>query len=117
MDPKTKTRLFWAALVVVAVVLAAHKTRSEIVQVKYRGEVNVAPFDCTNIDGGSFVERVCYDKANQYMLIDLRGTYYHYCEIDSATVSSLLQAESLGQFYNATIKGRFDCRTHRVPQY
>jgi hypothetical protein len=81
------------------------------------GEVNVASFDCTNTDRSSFVERVCYDKPNQYMLINLKGTYYHYCEIDSETVSRSLKAESLGRFYNATIKGRFDCRTHRVPQY
>jgi KTSC domain len=42
---------------------------------------------------------------------------YHYCEIDAGTVSSLLGAESMGRFYNTSIKGRFDCRTHRVPAY
>jgi hypothetical protein len=51
------------------------------------------------------------------MLIDLNGTYYHYCEIDEGTVTSLMSADSIGRFYNASIKGRFDCRTHRVPAY
>jgi hypothetical protein len=38
------------------------------------------------------------------MLIDLRGTYYHYCEIDNDTVSALLTAESMGRFYNLPLR-------------
>jgi hypothetical protein len=51
------------------------------------------------------------------MLINLSGTYYHYCEIDGATVTGLLHADSVGKFFNANVKGHFDCRTHRVPSY
>ncbi|SEE26835.1 KTSC domain-containing protein [Rhizobiales bacterium GAS191] len=49
--------------------------------------------------------------------IELSGTWYHYCEIGQDTVASLLAAESMGRYYNASIKGKFDCRTHRVPDY
>ena len=57
-----------------------------------------------------------------YMLINLRGTYYHYCEMPAATFDAFLAAPSMGQFYNQRIKGTgmdgpFDCRTHRVPAY
>jgi hypothetical protein len=52
-----------------------------------------------------------------YMLISLNGTSYHYCEIGAGTVSFPLIAPSMGQFYNASIKGDFDCRVHRVPDY
>lgn len=90
---------------------------SESVEVKYRGAVNLAPFDCRDITRSSFIKRVCYDRNNEYMLINLKGTYYHYCEIDDGTVTSLLSAESMGRFYNATIKGQFDCRVRRVPSY
>jgi hypothetical protein len=90
---------------------------SEVVIVKYRGSVNLAPFKCDAVTRSSFIERVCYDKSNSYMLIDLSGTWYHYCEIDADTVSNLMTADSMGRFYNQSIKGRFDCRTHRVPQY
>jgi hypothetical protein len=90
---------------------------SEEVAVKYRGSVNLKPFDCRDITRSSFIQRVCYDKKNEYMLINLNGTYYHYCEIDSDTVSSLIGADSMGRYFNASIKGRFDCRTHRVPEY
>ena len=89
----------------------------KVVTVKYRGPVNLAPFKCDRVTRSSFVERVCYDAANSYMLIDLSGTWYHYCEIDADTVSGLMAAGSMGGFYNQSIKGRFDCRTHRVPHY
>ena len=90
---------------------------AETVSVKYRGPVDLAPFACEAVTRSSFIERVCYDAKNSYMLINLRGTWYHYCEIDPGTVSSLLAADSMGQFYNASIKGNFDCRTHRVPAH
>ena len=88
---------------------------AESVFVKYRGEVDLRSFDCADITRSSFINRVCYDKRNEYMLISLNGTYYHYCEIDAGTVLSLLKAPSMGQFYNDIIKGAFDCRDHRVP--
>jgi KTSC domain len=67
---------------------------AESVYVKYRGEVDLMPFDCTDITRSSFIRRVCYDEANEYMLINLSGTYYHYCAIDDGTVSALLAADS-----------------------
>lgn len=95
---------------------------SERVTVRYRGEVPLDTFQCQQIDSSSFVKRVCYDVAQEYMVILLNGTYYHYCEIDRATVDGLLAAPSLGKYFNANIKGTgldgpFDCRTHRVPEY
>ena len=90
---------------------------AETVNVKYRGEVDLAPFKCTVVARSSFVRRICYDRGNSYMLIDLNGTYYHYCEIDGATVAGLLHADFVGKFFNANIKGHFDCRTHRIPNY
>jgi hypothetical protein len=90
---------------------------AETVSVKYRGEIDLKPFVCTDITRSSFINRVCYDGANDYMLISLNGIYYHYCEIDNGTVSALMSAESMGRYYNASIRGRFDCRTHRIPMY
>jgi KTSC domain len=61
-------------------------------------------------------------KSQSYMIINLRGTYYHYCELPPATFDGLMGAPSMGQYYNANIKGNgsdgpYDCRTHRVPSY
>lgn len=96
---------------------------AETVTVKYRGPVPLDTFQCAAIDRSSFVKRVCYDAAQQrYMVILLRGTYYHYCEIGPGDVYLLLSAESIGQYFNAHIKGSgsdgpFDRRTHWVPVY
>jgi hypothetical protein len=95
---------------------------AETISVKYRGPVPLDTFRCATIDRSSLVERVCYDATQEYMLIMLQGTYYHYCEIDQGTVDGLLTAPSLGKYFNANIKGTgsdgpFDCRTHRMPEY
>jgi hypothetical protein len=102
--------LMWLAL-------SGFGVRAESVYVKYRGEIDLKHFDCTDITRSSFIRRVCYDSRQEYMLISLSGTFYNYCEIDARTVSSLLAAPSMGRFYNASIKGNFYCRVHRVPQY
>ena len=101
--------------------IASAAAFAETVIVKYRGPVDLKPFVCTDTTS-SFVNRVCYDKANAYVLILLKSTWYHYCEIDAGTVDALIKADSVGRYYNANIKGTgqdgpFDCRTHRVPKY
>jgi hypothetical protein len=104
------------------VLLLAAEAHSETVEVKYRGPVDLKTFECRDINRSSFIQRVCYDKAESYMIISLRGTYYHYCELQPATFDGLMGASSMGQFYNQNIKGSgsdgpYDCRTHRVPAY
>jgi hypothetical protein len=103
-------------------ILIASPVSSETVNIKYRGIVDLKPFACTETPRSSFIQRVCYDKAQTYMLSGLRGTYYHYCELPAATFDAFVTAPSMGQFYNQNIKGSgldgpYDCRTHRVPSY
>lgn len=108
--------------VAIVVVLLSAEVRSETVDVKYRGRVDLKTFECRDISRSSFIQRVCYDKAQAYMIISLKGTYYHYCELPPATYDGLMAAASMGQFFNQTIKGSggdgpHDCRTHRTPAY
>jgi hypothetical protein len=86
-------RLIAAIAIVVAFSVCPSLARVESVHAKYRGEVDLKFFDCTDITRSSFINRVCYDRRNEYMLISLNGTFYHYCEIDPSTVSSLPQWE------------------------
>jgi KTSC domain len=51
------------------------------------------------------------------MIVKLDETYYHYCDVDKATVDAFLAADSMGRCYNANIKGHFDCLTAHVPNY
>lgn len=109
-------------IVAVLFLLIAMPASSETVDVKYRGPVDLKPFTCADTPRSSFIQRVCFDKAQSYMLINLRRTYYHYCELPLATFDAFMTAPSMGQFYNQQIKGSgsdgpYDCRTHRVPTY
>jgi hypothetical protein len=110
-----------AAAAVFLLILTA-EARPETADVKYRGAVDLKTFECRDITRSSFIQRVCYDKAQNYMLINLHGTFYHYCELPAATFDALMGAPSMGQFYNKNIKstgsnGPYDCRTRRVPSY
>lgn len=110
-----------AAATLIALLISA-EVRSETVDVKYRGPVDLKTFECQDTPRSSFVQRVCYDQAQSYMLISLKGTYYHYCELPPAVFRDLMSAPSMGQFYNQRIKGTgsdgpYDCRTHRIPPY
>jgi hypothetical protein len=102
--------------------LLTAEVRSETVDVKYRGTVDLKTFECRDTPRSSFIQRVCYDKAQTYMVINLRGVYYHYCELPPVSFDGLMGAPSMGQFYNQNIKGKgsdgpYDCRTHWVPSY
>ncbi|WP_076999166.1 KTSC domain-containing protein [Variovorax sp. KK3] len=93
---------------------------AETVQVKYHGAVSLDAFACADVNESSDVSRICYDKAERYMIIRLKSTYYHYCQIDAATVQGLLSANSKRLFFETRIRGTgadgpFDCRTRPIP--
>jgi hypothetical protein len=94
--------------------LAGSVASTEDVVVKYRGVVNLNGFAC-RATSSSLVHRICYRADAQYLVVLLESTYYHYCRIPQNVVSSWLGADSLGRFYNANVKGRYDCRDGGVP--
>jgi hypothetical protein len=94
-QPSVSMRRLATALVLLLVTLGS--ARAETVCVKYGSCLDLAPFDCTDTPQSSFIRRVCYDPNNSYMLIQLNAVWYHYCEIDSGTVSLLLSAPSVAQ--------------------
>jgi hypothetical protein len=80
LDPPRHKGTILAGLIVLTLARAA--VAAETVDVKYRGKVDLAPFACVAVSRSTFRNRVCYDRANEYMLISLNGICYHYCEID-----------------------------------
>ena len=107
---------------VTASLAGASWAAAETIDVKYYGQLDLAPFACTDITRSSFINRACYDKVQKFMVVQLRSVYYPYCEMPAATFNEFLAAPSMGRYYNANIKGSgsdgpFDCRTHHVPQY
>jgi hypothetical protein len=89
---------------------------AEVVHVKYRGSVDLAPFACEWTPRSSVVKRLCYAKE-RYVVVNLTGMHYHYGEVPAPTISPWRTADSLGRFFNARIKGSFDYRVLRVPGY
>jgi len=94
---------------------ASAPASADTVMVKYRGPVKLDNFSCESVNRSSLVKRVCYQQTNRYMVISLSGTYYHYCRIGPEVVGALMQASSIGRFYNQSIKGQYDCRAGGVP--
>lgn len=97
--------------------LFSFSANAESVYVKYRGPVDLTPFKCESITRSSFVNRLCYDSKEKYVIVSLKGTYYHHCEVPAKVIADWRQAASMGRYYNAQVKGRFDCRILRVPSY
>lgn len=100
---------------------AGFAASAETVNVKYHRAVSLDTFACSDVRESSDVKRICYDKTERYMLIRLNSTYYHYCEIDAATVQGLQSASSKRDFFQARIRGTgsdgpFDCRTKPIPK-
>jgi hypothetical protein len=90
---------------------------AESVYVKYRGNLDLKTFQCEWVTKSSMVNRLCYDPKEQYAIVNLKGTYYHYCEIPSNIISDWRKASSMGSYFNSVVKGNFDCRVFRVPNY
>lgn len=108
-------------LIISALAFFSQIAAAETVQVKYHKAISLDSFACTEVRDGSDVSRICYDRAERYMLIRLNTTYYHYCEIDHLTVQGLQTANSKRQFFQSRIRGSgtdgpFDCRRHPIPR-
>src|ERR1700730_13631228 len=112
-----ETSSLFLGLLGTALIFIALTGTAETVIVKYRGPVDLSHFDCEQITRSSVVKGLCYDSAEKYVIVNLTGTYYHYCEVPPATITAWRQAESMGRFYNAQVKGRFDCRVLHIPSY
>lgn len=90
------------------------------VTIKYRtSQVDIANprFEYHDTSNSSFVRGAWYDKSNSYMIINLSGTYYHYCALPVSTWEDFKSADSAGTYYNGSIKGNYDCRQNYVPSY
>jgi hypothetical protein len=97
-------------------VLFSTNSFAETVYVKYRGSVDLGSFSCSWTQD-SLVNRLCYDQNEEYVLVQLKNTYYHYCEVPRSTVSNWLTSGSKRSYYYSNIKSRHDCRVYRMPSY
>ena len=92
---------------------------SGYVNVKYRDDkVNISASNFEPLDkSDSIVKGAWYDRVNEYLVIKLGSTYYHYCGMPSSAWSGLKSSASLDEYYQQAIKGNFDCRENPLPSY
>src|SRR5689334_5267104 len=91
--------------IVLAHLAGASRVDAETVNVESVGAVDLAPFACQDITRSSIVNRVCYDAASRRMIVQAHAAWSQYCGVPQAMRDSFLNAPSMGQYYNATIKG------------
>ena len=114
---RSRTLNLSSVLIFFAVLSVPQVAGAETVVVKYRGAVDLKPFKCETTYQSSVVKRLCYDAKEEYVVVSLNGTYYHYCEVPAFVVSGWRASNSMGDYFNKNIKGHFDCRVNRVPAY
>jgi hypothetical protein len=104
------------ALAMLLAQLATAPVVSETVETGDRDLVDLKTFECRDITRSTVLQRVCYDPAQQHLIVAVSGAYDRYCGVTTGTVERLLGAPSMGQFFNQNIKseatsGRYACRT------
>ncbi|MFG3595488.1 KTSC domain-containing protein [Bradyrhizobium sp. RDI18] len=97
---------------------------AEIVEVKDRGPVDLAPFNCQGVTRSSVISRVCYDRESRHLLVERRAAYHQYCNVPQDVRDALLNAPSMGRYFHATVETAaregnrpYDCRPGKAPSY
>ncbi|MDP3077574.1 KTSC domain-containing protein [Bradyrhizobium sp.] len=106
-----------AATALVALLLTA-EFGSEKVDVKDRGVVDLATYECRDTPRSTLIQRACYDRTQASMIVGIKGAYLQYCDLSPATFERLMTAPSMGQFFGQSIAGagsggRHDCGVRR----
>ncbi|WP_440640569.1 KTSC domain-containing protein [Bradyrhizobium sp. PUT101] len=103
------------ALVLLLAQLAGTPIVSETVETGERQLIDLGTFECRDITRSTVLQRVCYDRARQDLVVAADGAYDRYCGVTADTVERLLGAPSMGQFFNQNIRrktasSRYACR-------
>jgi len=107
----TKVILFSLILITSATAFGAQQDTSETgaMAIEGREAIHLDTFKCESNTGSSFLNRVCYDKESQTVIVALNDTYQRLCGVPSHIIGNWLQAKSMGRYYFNRIKGHFSC--------
>ena len=122
-DKSGGSQMIGAAATLIVLLLTA-EFGSETVDVKDRGTVDLATFECRDTPRSTVIQRACYDSAQASMIVSVKGAYYQYCDLPPATFAGLMAAPSMGQFFKRNfgsinfgsidVGDRYDCQTARM---
>jgi hypothetical protein len=107
-----------AATTLIALLLTA-EFGSETVDVRDRGPIDLATFECRDTPRSTLIQRACYDPARASMIVSVKGTYAQYCDLPPATFDGLMAAPSMGQVFKRNFAGdgsggQYECPAGRV---
>ena len=76
------------SLIFSILILSISSVSSKQIYVKYRGPVdtNNGHLSQISLKSSSLVQEIFYDADNHYLIVNLNGTYYHYCELPEEIV-------------------------------
>jgi hypothetical protein len=92
-----------AAITLIVLLLTA-EVGSEKVDVRDRGIVDLATFECRDTPRSTVIQRACYDRAQATLIVNVKGAYRQYCGLPVATFDGLMTAPSMGQFFKREIE-------------
>ncbi|MBR0775801.1 KTSC domain-containing protein [Bradyrhizobium diazoefficiens] len=92
------------ALAILLAQLMTAPVVSETVETTERQFVDLGTFECRDINRSTVLQRVCYDRAQQDLVVAVRGAYQRYCGVAPDTVQRLLGAPSMGRFFDQNLK-------------
>ena len=92
------------ALAILLAQLMTAPVVSETVETGERHFVDLGTFECRDITRSTVLQRVCYDRARQDLVVGVGGAYERYCGVPPDTVEHLLGAPSMGRFFNQKLK-------------
>jgi hypothetical protein len=109
-----------AATTLIVLLLTA-EVGSETVDVRDRGDVDLATFECRDTPRSTVIQRACYDHAQAMLIVNVKGAYRQYCGLPVAAFDRLMTAPSMGQFFKGNIEDRgssgpYDCADRQVPK-
>lgn len=95
---------------------------TETVEVRDRGPVDLAEFECRDIRRSTIIQRACYHPAERRLIVAIKGNYEQYCGLAARTFDDFMGAPSMGRFFIDNIRGRvpddrYGCSTDRRPNY
>jgi hypothetical protein len=121
MKPSTTKKVVIATVIIILGMVGFSEYRnSDYVDVKYREnpvEIQRDSWESIDTSRSSFIREAHYDKEQEYMIIKLNDTNYHYCGLPEYVWESFKNASSLGSYYSSYIRGNYDCRENPVPEY
>lgn len=81
---------------------------AQSVYTENEGQFHLYSYDCQRTESGSLKE-ICYDGNEAILILLLDDAYYAYCDVPGSEAAALLAAPSKDEYFDRSIKGRYDC--------